>query len=419
MWGRTAGVVHAGLTWAAITMATAAGTVTASQVVFLDFDTHTVPGKYEYTTTDRALVKTALESIYGEFPVTFTTVLPPGPHSTIYFNFGDGPYGGTSDQIDFRNLDKTDNAYVLAPDLLSALDVPLTTPNILRASANLAAHELGHILGLRHHDAFGPPLSGVGVSPASFSPAFPGPMSAHSTSLHVMGLASSVSLNATTIVSPHLHLNFRSAIKLSAIDHPGLVVPEVPSGNNTPPDAQALSFTTLTVPNTMLGFPDGFIFHDPTFSVRAVSVLGHLDSEVSGVPPVLTDYFKFTGRAGDIVTIEVMSVSLAPRFDNVTNPVLILLDDHGLPVPHYGGFAANNDEFETTDSLLLDVLLPYTGTYYIEVGPVSPLSLANTGSYEMFVYSYRLIPEPSSLALAVAGLAIACAGLIHRRRSRT
>jgi hypothetical protein len=389
----------------------------AAQLVYLDFDTYVSPDGYAYTPADKALIKTGLEAIYGPpggFGLTFTTTLPAATHSSVYFNFGVGAYGGTSDHIDFHNSDDEDDAYVLAPPLLSALSVPVTPPNIVRASTNLAAHELGHILGLRHYDSFGPPLGGMpaGIG-AGFDPPYPGPASASLTSEHIMSLASTVSLSAGTIISSDLHLGFREAIKLKMM---GVMPdPELP-GIKTPLMPQTMSFEPIAVPNTMIGHADGPLFGMPTYSVRVDSIEGTLspDPDAPLGSPVLTDYYKFTGAKDEIVTIEVMSAMLSWRFADITDPVVFLLDSAGLPV---GTYFMNDDEYESTDSMLLDIALPYSGTYFIEVGPFDALDPMSAGAYDLFVYRYTVIPEPGSLLLAGLGaIAIVVAAMKRKYR---
>ncbi len=64
-------------------------------------------------------------------------------------------------------------------------------------SAKIAIHELGHLLGLRHSDAFGPIGFGMHSPPGAgaFKPEFPGPVAAFETFDHLIGSPASVGSN--------------------------------------------------------------------------------------------------------------------------------------------------------------------------------------------------------------------------------
>ena len=49
--------------------------------------------------------------------------------------------------------------------------------------------------------------------------------------------------------------------------------------------------------------------------------------------------------------------------------------------------------------MLLDITLPYTGPYVIEVGPFDPLSPMSAGAYDLYVYRYTTVPEPGTATL--------------------
>ncbi len=396
----------------------------ATQTVFLDFDTFTTGGKYVYTPIDRAFIAGKMDGTFGPYlDIDFSTTVPAGPHSTVFFNFGTGPYGGTADSVDILNVDGTDDAYVYAEGLLGALSSPavpsappVTPADIVKASVNLATHELGHILGLRHHDSFGPPLSGIPISPGAYSPTFPGPVGAGATGSHVMSLSSSVGISRAKLVSDSLHFNFRSAFKLAASEQI-TPTPEVPGPKFTAATAQPIFFGVVSVPNSL---PPGLNleeFPTPGFDIRAVAVEGTIGPMVDGpipMPPLASDYYRFTGSAGQIVTIEVMSTVLsADRAPDTSDVTVYLLDSMGLPVTHHGVGAFNDDDHESTDAILLDVVLPYTGTYYIEVGTSDPTVLFNSGAYVMYAYRYN-VPEPTALAVFVGGGVLAL-----RRRKAT
>ena len=104
--------------------------------------------------------------------------------------------GGEATELDWRNLDLGGSAtvdisqFLQFPGLVGVAGLPAaTTENIINMSATIAAHELGHLSGLLHEDAFGP--IGTGVSTAlldnpnldGFYPAYGGPSDATETAL--------------------------------------------------------------------------------------------------------------------------------------------------------------------------------------------------------------------------------------------
>ena len=80
-----------------------------------------------------------------------------------------------------------------------------------------------------------------------------------------------------------------------------------------------------------------------------------------------SDFYWFEGRQGELVNIEVLSQALTRLGPDFIDSVVRLWTSDGQLVPYYDSVAENDDEFETTDSNLIDVRLPADGRYYIEV----------------------------------------------------
>ena len=154
----------------------------AQQMVFVDFDSETTAGEHFYTTFEREQILTEIENDYARFLVFFTGTQPTGGEfSTITLN--DGPGFGIAEAIDFRNLDKSDNATVNVNSGAS------TSQEFVLLTATVVSHELAHLLGLRHGDSFGPIGSGIDsntVSGNDYNPTFQGPQAAVETPRHVM-----------------------------------------------------------------------------------------------------------------------------------------------------------------------------------------------------------------------------------------
>ena len=126
------------------------------------------------------------------------------------------------------------------------------------------------------------------------------------------------------------------------------------------------------------------------------------------------DLYSFQAEAGDLLTIEVFSRSLRSRIDNTIDSLVRLFDASGNIVDYYGSplGAFNDDGFEPTDSILVNVPITASGTYYAEVDTFNfftdefpsyvpdfdPVAFCDgrngdvrcddtdTGQYELFIY---------------------------------
>ena len=362
----------------------------AQQTVLLDFDSGT-DGTINYTTQMRDDVQSLMETIYQDFDFTFTQSAPTtGPFTTITYN--SAAAGGLADGIDFRNLNMSDNAVVNVDGLGFT-----ATDDIVGLSANIGSHELGHLVGLRHRDGFGPIGSGVfpGLGGAFF-PAFPGPSNASEFENHVLSTpAFGADINRFT---QPVWLSERSAIKL-AFAEDSTTVAEV-GANDTLATAQSLIFGNLVVPNTIIVGQNAGI---GDFDVDAVSVEGSLTAGDN-------DFFEFTAAAGDLFNFEVMSAAL-DRLDDVDTQISIF-DSNGAFVDYFGQDAFNDDEIETLDSVIIDLVIPDDGTYFIQV---NGFAAADTGDYELFVSRFNgatAVPEPGCVAILLG----ACTLIATRRR---
>ncbi len=358
-------------------------TTRATQVVYLDFISRTTAGEIQYTTAQRNAIQSRMELDYALFDFQFTQAAPvSGDFSTLFFNSGQGL--GLAEQIDFRNLDRNDTAQIQITGAVTS------SPQIITLSANTASHELGHLLGLRHGDSFGPIGSGRDPNTAfanEFRPSYPGPAGADETRFHIMEADNNPSgfIESTT----RQYFSERSAIKL-AFNEIGTVIAEAPGANDSIASAQPISLVNMPVPNTLLA---GDNFGEALF-VEALAVTGMRSSTNDD------DYYSFQGFAGDLFNIEVISDILDYRIANTIDPTLTLLGPNGLPVNYYGTSAFNDDEWEGLDSILLDIVLPSDGTYTILV---DAFDSTDTGGYELFLYRLASapVPEPSAWVLLV------------------
>ena len=362
----------------------------ATQVVHLDFLSRTLGAEHVYSATEQADILQRVRNDYAGFDFSFSLTAPvSGPYSTIYVN--DGPEFGIASEIDFRNLNLSSSATVnLGTD-------SMPTSQWVTLTANVISHELGHLVGLRHFDSFGPIGSGIDpntIDAGSLLPGYPGPQFATETRYDLM--------ESDGVFIEHTfdqHFGARSLIKL-AFNEQGLTVNEGPGARGSIATAQPLTLAPLTVPNTI---PAGYTFHGMQLDVDAVSVVGNLG--VTGE----SDYYRFEANAGDLFNFHLMGDTL-DRHTLPTDPMIEVRNSSGNLVEYYGVIAFNDDEYESRDSVLFDLLIPADGDYFVRVNGYS----GDTGQYELFGYRFDAVAVPEPATLATASLLLTAIG--HRRR---
>lgn len=381
----------------------------ATQQVYLDFQTNPGNGSttHIYTATEQTQILTKVQGYYSAFDFSFSLTAPVvGQFSTVTFNsatdFSGNPLtGGIAQTIDFRNLIKNDNARVNANGLLGGSGQPAaTSANFVALTSLIGSHELGHLQGLRHYDGLGPIGSGVATSAnkTGMMPDYPGPVTATESGRHLMASPASLNQTLNQAVGP-VFFGEREDVKLS-FNQFGSVFAESGAAHGSTATAQALTLNDLAVPNTTDSSAQNF---GKTFAVKAFDVTGSIGA--SGQQ----DFYSFAAPAG-LFEVEVMSKVLPTGRTSLLDPMITIFDSLGTAVPYYGGAggANNDDEFETTDSALIDLILPSTGTYFAKVNGFN----TSTGGYELFAYTFA-VPEPGAIGLSLAGLTLL---LVHRRR---
>lgn len=390
---------------------TVAVSAPAGQAVFLDFDSETAGGDWIYSGPERAAIHAALEMKFAPFGTTFSVTPPVGvDYSTIFFNGDGGP--GTSTGVDWRNVAFIDDAYVNATDGLTVagLTGPFAGDDVIKASINLAGHELLHLLGTRHHDAFGPVGAGVSVpgNATKFDPFYTGPASAGFTGLDLNSLTTVLGFSADKLLSTDSYIGQRSALKI-LFDVFG-----VRGGDGSPMIAtpEPISMSMYPIPNTLPVPPE-----DPASLLVFDAIVGAMKGEIDAAGE--SDYYSFFGEAGQVWTIEVMSESLDHRLEEGDLTVALLDGGTLTPIPYYADTTFNEDGFEGPDPLLLDVVLPFSGEYIVEIFVDGASSPDLTPEFELLVYTIAAtaIPVPAAVwMLAPACLVLAARGVRRRER---
>ncbi len=376
--------------------------VYAQQLFFLDFDTFTDPGAdakdYVYSVAERDAITASMSDKFAGLSVTFTHTFPGAgsSFSTVKFNTG----LSEAEKIDFRNIDKSDTASVHIPKVMevAGLTGPFSSPDVVVASVNIAAHEAGHLLGLRHHDSFLVPGMGVptaGIA-AGFKPFYPGPTMAGVTGSEVMSLTTSVGFSATKLLDPDLIFGPRSTAKMQLVTTTSsFAISETGAAHNDFETPQAIELKTFDIPNNLpAGVPGSGLMLSVDMAVVKDASLG------MGELGVESDYYSFSAAADELFQIEVLSTILDDRLTDLLDPRVSIFPEGDPGAALYYGDFYNDDERESTDSIMIDLIIPFDGTYIVEVwsSPDAAVGM-ETGEYELYLYRFRGVPEPGTTGL--------------------
>ena len=354
-----------------------------------------------------------MEADYAAFSYTFTQTLPQsGPFTTITFNDPVlvGLEGGIATGIDWRDLDisgtttltfsglevvPADSGGVNVNNFLGGPGEPASSSaDFVGLSATIAAHELGHLSGLRARRLLRAdrlrdlrrrqpqPLQSAlsrALRRRRDRPAHHG--------LRRLGSRDPLRRLRTTPSS--------ASAKPSSSPTARTARPPTnnPSAHDSMANAQPLVLAPLVVPDTDLEGADA----DTVWNVTAADVVGYLGLAAAGQSN--TDFYSFTGQAGTLINFQVMSVVLT-RAAGPFDTYLAIFNSQGQVI------AYNDDSFQDPDSTIIDFTLPYTGTYYVMVTS-SPKSAALneplTGDYELFMYTFATGGDPPAGDTMYAG----------------
>jgi len=422
------------------------GPAASGETVWLDFSGAAWPtftGKVAGDFEDAVLA--AVQSDYADYPYLSFTETDPGGTDYTQIEFAESAAAGVlgdahlvdwDNKLQYQNnINYANNARGAALDVYVSGFIEYGWPftdsfsRFTTAVGGTTSHELGHALGLRHFDTFGP-------SPV---PGSPGPMANH----HIMatgptGLGLTDRTDYDRVFSEH------SADKLAYLDPVNKATRKrtemlfLPYAHDSMATAEDLTIGPADiVPQTgrMVMVKDAFIF---------------------GVGE--SDFYYFHANAGDRIYANIFSSRLTMedgirpgacidsvlRLYDPTGAVVYFNDDTGYNPTDEGDpgigdsigagggltkdesllingatcFSADGSAGDspfttyTTDSILLDspsgdfFTLGVAGRWYIEVAAADE---SDIGNYELFV---AMTPEPMTVSLMLAG----GLGLLRRKR---
>ncbi|MEL7240013.1 MAG: pre-peptidase C-terminal domain-containing protein, partial [Planctomycetota bacterium] len=327
-----------------------------------------------FSAAEQQAVVDGLTELYRGFDVNFTLTQPSGDFTRIVYD-GSGLGGIAVTGIDFRNTASNDLGFVGTSGLQSE-----SSARQVNYAINVGGHELGHTLGLRHHDSFGAIGNGVpgnGLD-GPFFPDYPGPTTANEFFGNTMSTPAFGGSFERFFTSP-TSLSERSLVKLGYAAQDDNLQVETSSFNNTIASAQAVPLDFIDVLNTLPAGTSAGDTGDPYLPSRAGAVLGSLSS------PADVDVYSIDVNAGDFLSVEVISLSIDQRVADTIDGAITIFDAAGNALDYYGEDAFNEDEIETFDAWIFDLIIPADGTYFVEV---DSNFANNTGDYEVFFSSY-------------------------------
>lgn len=346
----------------------------------------------------RTNILAGVQSAYTGFDISFTETAPlAGNFETIRFGTTNANLDvlGTSQQLDFRNLNKNNIAQVFTRNFDPFVDEfdglvqrNLQISQLSTALWSTAAHELGHNLGLEHCDCYGDRH----ITPANYG----NTQRIQNTHIMATGISGANEIEREKVRT----FNTLETAKLEYAEGLLATTPaalaEQGAAHGTLVTAQSVSFSSLTLSD-----------------VDAFTVLGGISAAGE------LDLYSFTASAGSIFTAHAISSSLTFRYGDVVNSNVALLDSLGNIILQNFTISLGPTTYAagtvySSDGMVIHVPIATTGTYYVQVGSGGG---DPTGSYELFAYVTAAAPEPGVLSLLWFGGALGLARVRRQGRS--
>ena len=312
---------------------------------------------------------------YDFDPVTPGYQAPTGSYSHVDIGGYDGNAGayifGIAEDIDWRNLNHEDSVIIFSSEFDSWNSTYFDNwDRLTNTLAGTTAHEMGHILGLSHHTAFGP-LGEAGVPGYTQVPYEGG----SETNQHIMATGST-GLSIAERASDRA-FGERETWALDAAAGRITVRSEVGGYHQSRETAQLL---------------------DGGYSISVTASISTVGEK---------DWYAFSWQQGDEICLEVFS-QRGNRFTDPINPYFELYDPTGSLVGSWDDYWAYSTG---GDSVLLDFEVPQTGDWSLFVSdgiPTGPGDIAyglgeGLGDYELWMHD-KPVPEQATCAMVLLGL---------------
>jgi hypothetical protein len=377
-----------------------------------------------FTPTERTGIETGimmqLSTMYAGYDITFSTTPPTAPYDTIAFGadstgaptptaLGSAP----TDQANIASSQKasiyTANFKSILDEFSGSVDRLLQLGQISTALAGTGGHELGHTLGLDHHDAYSDPS----ITPATYA-ATGGVQNTYIMATGETGLSETGRETPRTL-SPWARAKLDitgGAVGHIGGEHHKMVTTPIPLDvSEEAPGVDAGSTIGTAMPMALsMGAKSGMLIG---------FVAGTPDGAMPPMAMMDADMWKIGIPSPGLLSAEVFSVERFGSFGY--NTKLELFDPGGFPMftvedIFYKDDIYNADTFRQTDPAMINIPIVSAGFYYLKV---TPTVFADVGMFDGYwlMAGFQPIPEPTTIGMlcCALGLLVGSRSLFQRR----